>query len=699
LKLVIPTELTVATLLCLCVAAVACDSCIAAETPPPVAIGIDMLAHPERLPFFYPPGTQTLQFSSYDLAGGNADGNFSSAFVKYVDTNGEYVIFDAYGPGSLNRQQLNIWQFGVPGAGESRIRYYFDDEQKARIDLSADEFSGAARPPFDKPFAFAGHFDDPEFNWHCCKGPAFAIQYYPLAFAKRLKITLTPSSAFRRHLDSLKNKVEGTSWYQFTYLLYPPGTPVASWEKDGTSSKAVRTAWSRLGDDPKPKDHNETAHSSITIPPGKTAVLLKSDGQGSIASLKLHMAPCSEETFFNVRIRMSWDGMRGAVDMPIGVFFGGGAKDYTASSEVVSKKLANLFYGFEGPRGDFYSYWPMPYWHSAKIELINETAQTVRIDADIQQTPKERLDYPRDQAGYFYAKETKSIDQGDGLFAPAFRESGYGHVVGIGFYSQDYSMDGDEFTYFDGSRTPQIHGDGTEDDHNQGWGGGAYQQPLWGGVINGFQGAYRIYLSDPYVFDDQVKINYELSQLGARADSKTDVVIYYYRAAFGSPRLVQTDSVDVGRPESEKAHDYTIAGQTWEGALRSAYDGYEKEVEANTFMEDGRAFNGHSAFTVAIDPGNVGVRLRRLLSRIGNGVQTAEVRVDGVTVARPWHVVFNSSAPENQAWVDSDFEIPESMTHGKSKLLIEIRYLSSTKRELNEFHYWIFSHLPANYSR
>ena len=33
-------------------------------------------------------------------------------------------------------------------------------------------------------------------------------------------------------------------------------------------------------------------------------------------------------------------------------------------------------------------------------------------------------------------------------------------------------MDGDEFTYIDGSRTPQIHGDGTEDDHNQGYGGG-----------------------------------------------------------------------------------------------------------------------------------------------------------------------------------------------------------------------------------
>jgi hypothetical protein len=39
--------------------------------------------------------------------------------------------------------------------------------------------------------------------------------------------------------------------------------------------------------------------------------------------------------------------------------------------------------------------------------------------------------------------------------------------MGIMMYSKDWAVEGDEFTYVDGSRTPQIHGDGTEDDHNQ----------------------------------------------------------------------------------------------------------------------------------------------------------------------------------------------------------------------------------------
>ncbi len=59
------------------------------------------------------------------------------------------------------------------------------------------------------------------------------------------------------------------------------------------------------------------------------------------------------------------------------------------------------------------------------------------------------------------------------------------------------------------------------------------------------------------------------------------------------------------------------------------------------------------------------------------------------------HVVYNSSAPENQAWVDSDYELPASLTRNKSKLRIEIRYRNATAGEINEFHYWIFSRIPA----
>ena len=75
------------------------------------------MEHPELLPLFLPEGTETRQSSSYDPSGSNNDGNFKTAYTKYIDTNGEYVIFDASGPGCLYRQQINVWSRGRQKAG------------------------------------------------------------------------------------------------------------------------------------------------------------------------------------------------------------------------------------------------------------------------------------------------------------------------------------------------------------------------------------------------------------------------------------------------------------------------------------------------------------------------------------------------------------------------------------------------------
>ena len=661
--------------------------------------GLEAMAHPEFLPFFYPPGTQTLQFSSYDLTGGNTDGHFAKAFSKYVDDRGEHVLFDAYGPGTLYRQQLNIWSAFTgkgfvlkEGAGQCRLRYYFDDEPEPRIDLTADQIFGGTCPPFDAPFAFAGDWGVVDLGLPLPTpehGTIFGIQYHPLPFARRLKVTFVPSPAFAATMGTDVN-----SWYQFTYLLYPVGTVVESWSGDEPAAAAVRAAWSRLGADPKALPGAEERRCAATVAAGATATLLQLDGQAAITALRLRLSPYDEDSFFNVRLRLSWDGRAPAVDMPIGVFFGGGGMTLATRPVVPTRTLATLLYGFDGSQGTFYAYWPMPFWRSARIEIVNGAGREVTVEAEVAVTPKEAFSYPPAASGYFHARHTLDADRGDALYAVAFREQGYGHVVGRTLYSEGYSMDGDEFTYIDGSRSPQVHGNGTEDDHNQGWGGGPYQTPLWGGVVNGYQGAYRLHLNDAYVFTDQIRIDYEHSRLFRSASGRTETVMYYYKAGSNPGWLVQTDSVDVGIEASEAAHGYSIEGETWSGSLRSAHDGYEKNVEAGLLLEEGRAFRGHSAFTVAVDPANVGVRLRRLLSRWGNGVQTADVVVDGVPVERPWHVVFNASAPQNQAWVESDFEIPAALTRGKSTLRIEVRYRASPRDEINEFHYWVFCHLP-----
>ena len=258
-------------------------------------------------------------------------------------------------------------------------------------------------------------------------------------------------------------------------------------------------------------------------------------------------------------------------------------------------------------------------------------------------------------------------------------------------FSQGYNMDGDEFTFIDGSATPQVHGDGTEDDHNQGWGGYAVQKPLWGGLINGFQGGYRLYTGEPYVFDSSIIINYEHSNCGPDHGQKTDFVIWYYLDQPGTANLKLTDTLDVGDEQSEKAHRYTVAGLTWIGTTASCYDRYEQQSPLPTTTDVGRAFNKASEFVVKLDPANEGVKLRRRVDRHIANVQKANVYVDGQIIAdAPWYVC-DIPVPAETAFRDSDYEIPAKYTKGKSAITIRLEHVNAQPAHgNNEFYYWVY---------
>jgi hypothetical protein len=640
----------------------------------PAAPGLAVMEHPELLPLLPSDGTETRQSSSCDPSASNNDGNFTNSYTKYIDTNGEYVIFDASGPGCLYRQQINVWSRGrKKGAGDAHIKYYFDDESKPRVDSSIDDLFGGKVAPFTEPFAFL----DPH--------PRFGILYYPFSFQKRLKVTTTG--------DFSKLPDPNSCWYQYTYLTYPNTNRVTTWVGPGQDSPMVRNQWTHLGTDPKSTAGNITVSKNVTIKNGRSAVIADLRGAGSIAGLKLRLEPYGREEFYHTILRIYWDGSKHpAVDMPIGLFFGGGGETYANCRHLPEMSLHNLFYGFDGTNHDFYCYWPMPFWHSARVELVNESGADLKsVSCEVQYKPTSVLTYPVGQAGYFCAKRTLARDPGRGLFNTVFDESGQGRVVGISFYSTQYAMDGDEFTYIDGSRTPQIHGDGTEDDHNQGYGGDAYQKPLWGGLVNGYQTAYRLYYNDSYIFNQHIRINYEFSREGGHDNGgETDVVVYYYKSPFGG-NLLLTDQLDVGDSVSEAAHQYAVTGQTAMETRCSGYDGYERNYEYDTCQDDGRAFNGCSEFTVKISPANNGVELRRRLYRSGNGQQRAIVYVDGTRVnERPWDVCTLSSAPWYQGWYDADFEIPAAYTRGKHQIRLRIENAGGDKTGVNEFYYWVY---------
>ncbi|HEX3933164.1 MAG TPA: DUF2961 domain-containing protein [Puia sp.] len=666
----------------------------------PVVSGLEAMAKVERLPFLYPPGTKDNRFISYDASGGNGFGLLQSTFKKYIDAKGELVIFDSYGPGCLYRQQMNIWiNSGIGKKSETiRIKYYFDDDSVPGVDMPVKAFFRGDHAPVTAPFTMLD------------KNNKFGICYYPFSFRERLKVTLSDTSITRLLKE---NNDDGCNWYQYDYLTYPQGTDIKTWTPGADGyEQSVKKQWENPGHDPKDTAGNQYVNRSVSLEPGGKTVIFEMGRQASVAGIKLTISPYNPETFYNTYIRVSWDDLKQpAIDMPISYFFGGGGPKDNKWAD----SLSNLLFGFDSREHSLYCYWPMPFWKNAKIEILNKGSEKIgSLVSSVAYKPAAVYRYPRNEAAYFMAKLTK--DSATGVwtrkfkqpYVTAFREEGHGQVVSVNMWSGNFLEDGDEFTYIDNQRMPWIHGDGTEDDFNQGWGGFTYEKPLWGALESGVKGSYRIHMNDPYIFYNGIDMHYEQTAgryrdgaMKARRRAGTNdticetefVVCYYKLGSAESMRL--SDSLDVGNAQSEKSHSYQVEGKQWAGTLTQSYDSYETKDDYCVTTDDGRAFDKFCEFKVRLDPKNAGVRLRSRMNRAGNGIQTANVYVDGERLAEPWHVVTYSDMPKRKnrsfdGWFDSEYEIPEKYTHGKSHINVRIEYVRSVKNQLNSFYYWVY---------
>ncbi|TDE08020.1 family 20 glycosylhydrolase [Jiangella asiatica] len=125
--------------------------------------------------------------------------------------------------------------------------------------------------------------------------------------------------------------------------------------------------------------------------------------------------------------------------------------------------------------------------------------------------------------------------------------------------------------------------------------------------------------------------------------------------------------------------DHIVFARTANHALVKA------EQNVSTVTDDGRAFTGHSQFTVAIDPDNEGVRLTRRLDACIAG-QRARILVDGEVVAEWGPAAQNCT----DRWADQAVVLPASATAGKSEITIRNEFADGWP-DFNEFRYWVDS--------
>lgn len=631
-------------------------------TRPP--LGLANLERFDLLPLLRD-GVQVHYEGSIDKKGFNADWDW----MLYKEGE-EYVIFDVDGPGCI----YNFVQHRYPDSPEPTFRFYFDGEREPRFTIKHSEFG--RKHPFVAPLADA--YMGPEDGG---RGPIRVVRsFVPMPYARSCRITTDLQ---------LKGFEKGDGgWGHVNYHSYATADGVQTYTGQEPLDRLL-DIWNRVGEDPKPQVAAEAAVArNLTLAPGEAKLLLDVKGQGSIVSM-LAEAPDGDggggrpEWLHDVWIRATWDDHAASdVDSPLGAFFG---------NELGYNAIGVLSHGMRAD-GVLYNYFPMPYWRSARVELVNKGKRSVRLPHwEIRHTAVNNALYPEGGTGYFRTsgyRASRATHLADSVIG---RLEGRGHMVAAIVTAHAWregivSCEGDVRVYIDGIATPQVESDGSESYVCYGWGFPTPPEVNPSSAYDGLKDSpwsmVRLCAGDFYPFRSALVFGIEAGESNNQYLKHSGILFYY---GVDAPGIVLTDEIDVGNPHSEAYHAYRMTGGTGSCELESGYE----DGSGRLLRDRGNEFSGYSEFRVAVEPDNIGVRLRRRSDQI-TGRQRANIYVDGVLVQeRSWY--FADRNPYLR-WLEDEFEIPATYTTGKTDLSIRIEYVQDGEsRTWNEFYYWIYS--------
>jgi hypothetical protein len=611
-----------------------------------------------------PPQIQVLQVSSHNKQAVNGDANWP----LYKDRRGDDVIFEAAGPGCIR----SMW--GTAFDPAAVLQFYFDGEQEPRLRVNILDFYKGLQPLFPPPLVSY----EKRGMWG--GEPLAGNSFVPIPFAKSLKISVKGESRF----------------FHIIYEKLPAAAGGAATFSGREDRSAVIDAFERMGQAPYDDPAGLTVLTAGTdkpVEPGETVPLLKrTKVAGIIREIEIE-ADGADDFFRETALKMRWDGhARWDVNAPPGLFFG------TAVRANDMRSLPLRVETLPDGRARLTCYFPMAFWDSAEIEWTNASGRPMApLKARILVGPN---DIPRAEGTYF----TTMAHIGETVYGHdwvLYEGRGAGWYAGtVQSMRKSHYCEGNEHITLDGAIAPQINGTGSEDYYLACfWPNVDFDSPfaaVAGDIMReggGTQdGAYfvpssyaRYHLEAPLPFRSSIDARI---QHGGQSDVKSEyrsLAFVYLRRSAG---LVETDYVDVGRPESEKAHGY----RTSDGGAPGAPVTLESRPEGEAF-ETALRFDGryHAAGTihlrVAVDPANNGVRLRRLFDQKGPR-QTARVFVDG-RYAGTW---LDASGNEFLRWAESDLDIAPAFCRGKRALDLELVVETSDGQSpFSDFSYRVFS--------
>ncbi len=670
-----------------------------AEDLPPLPIGLDAYRQWERWPD-QRIGLRAYMRSTYDRRGGNEGADASHFLYQLADD--ANVTLDVEGPGVLCFARFNHWH-GSPW------RYTIDGLEHVIEETTTTD---PTRPAANSVFLPEGLFPPPlGWTWSVTKGAD--LNWTPMGFEKSLRLAYSRTRY-------------GTGYYIYQQVVpgLPLSQPIRAWN-GRAPDEDVLNLLSSAGSDLAPKNGVGKLGGGALVVGKDTVLLLGEIEPGAPAMLRAleFSAPRGQAPALGrTRLRVTWDGEASpSIDAPLALFFGAGALPNGNDSEYLVKAFP-VSVRYDEQRVHLACYFPMPFFHSARLELLGNSAidiQDLRWNARIGRFPNRPS-----SVGYFHAtyRDHPHPARGQDLVLLDTREvegggDWSGQFIGTSFIFSDRAnlntLEGDPRFFFDDSQTPQAQGTGTEE-----WGGGG---DYWGGknMTLPFAGhptgvsspikaldpddetesAYRFLLGDLMPFGRNAVIHLEHGGENDSTEHYQTVTYWYGRRG---ATLIKTDALQIGDERSETAHRYTSpeASPAYEISSRfewgpDAYAQGGKPVEIYPAQTDrGRKTTGASEFTLKLDPRNVGVLLRRKLDYAFPN-QRAEVFVADETGAwKPagvWYLagsntcVYSNPKGElgatehhveasNRRFRDDEFLLGRELTQRRAEIRVRVRF-------------------------
>ena len=311
---------------------------------PAIPVGLDAYRFWNRWPD-QRIGMRAYMRSTYDRSGGN-EGADSSHFLYQLSAD-RNVTLDLEGPGLLVFSRFNHWH-GSPW------RFLVDGVDHV---IQESSTSDPLHPGPDSVFLPSQAFPPP-LNWTWSTTRGADLIWTPVPFERSFRMAYE-----RTHY--------GTGYYISDRFV--PGArlshPLRSWSETAPP-RDVLDLIAKSGTDIAPTVGCKREAGRLDLPVGSSVVVARLKGKAVLRALEFSVSQDQARSFESARLRLTWDGRaQASVDAPIALFYGAGSL-YNRDKREYLVKAFPVSVRFTNGRIYFACYFPMPFFRSAKVELL-----------------------------------------------------------------------------------------------------------------------------------------------------------------------------------------------------------------------------------------------------------------------------------------------------------------------------------------